>query len=236
MERHISQRLTGGIVFLGLTGLIHQPLYRGIELVVMPSFNLEVFCKTIQDHKITFVYVAPPVVVHLARSDLVKKYDLSSLKMITSGAAPLTKELVDAVYKRLKIKVNQAYGLSETSPMTHTQVRTPRHHPPWNESRLLPPSPPLPIAHADQSNQSTRLALGRMVLVGRLRRQDVPKHVGEIHLTRRHRARARRARRAVAQRPQRVQGVLEEGGGDEGRDHGGRVLQDGRRRVPGQGA
>jgi 4-coumarate--CoA ligase len=98
-------------------------LYRGIELVVMPAFNVEVFCKTIQDHKITFVYVAPPVVVHLARSDLVKKFDLSSLRMITCGAAPLTKELVDAVYKRLKIKVNQAYGLSETSPMTHTQVR-----------------------------------------------------------------------------------------------------------------
>jgi 4-coumarate--CoA ligase len=109
--------------FAGLTGLIHQPLYRGIELVVMPAFNLEVFCKTIQEHKITFVYVAPPVVVHLARSDLVKKYDLSSLRMVTSGAAPLTKELVDAVYKRLKIKVNQAYGLSETSPMTHAQVR-----------------------------------------------------------------------------------------------------------------
>lgn len=45
--------------------------------------------------------------------------------MITSGAAPLTRELVDAVHKRLKITINQAYGLSETSPMTHTQ--------PWDE-------------------------------------------------------------------------------------------------------
>src|SRR5271170_1540584 len=111
-----------GVVGVGLTGLIHQPLYRGIELVVMPSFNLEVFCRTIQDHKITFVYVAPPVVVRLARDDIVKKFDLSSLRMITSGAAPLTKELVDTVYKRLNIKVNQAYGLSETSPITHSQV------------------------------------------------------------------------------------------------------------------
>lgn len=109
----------------GLTGLIHQPLYRGIELVVMPAFNLEVFCRTIQDHKITMAYVAPPVVVHLSRSDIVKNFDLSSLRMITSGAAPLTRELVDAVYARLKLKVNQAYGLSETSPMTHTQ--------PWDE-------------------------------------------------------------------------------------------------------
>ncbi|KAK5198537.1 hypothetical protein LTS03_008900 [Exophiala xenobiotica] len=109
----------------GLTGLVQQPLHRGIELVVMPAFNLEVFLKAVQEHKITFIYVAPPVIVRLARDSLVDKYDLSSIKMITSGAAPLTRELVDAVHKRLKIKINQAYGLSETSPMTHTQ--------PWDE-------------------------------------------------------------------------------------------------------
>jgi acyl-CoA synthetase (AMP-forming)/AMP-acid ligase II len=106
----------------GLTGLVHQMLHRGIELLVMPAFNLEVFLRAIQEHKITFIYVAPPVIVRLARDEMVDKYDLSSVKMITSGAAPLTKELVDTVHQRLNIKVNQAYGLSETSPMTHTQV------------------------------------------------------------------------------------------------------------------
>jgi len=114
----------------GLTGLVHQMLYRGIELVVMPAFNLEVFLQAIQEYKITFAYVAPPVIVRLARDEIVDKYDLSSLRMITSGAAPLTKELVDAVHKRLNIKVNQAYGLSETSPMTHTQVRA------WSQSKI----------------------------------------------------------------------------------------------------
>jgi len=109
----------------GLTGLVHQMLYRGIELLVMPAFNLDVFLRTIQDHKITFVYVAPPVIVRLARDSVVDNYDLSSIRMITCGAAPLTKELVDTVHKRLNIKINQAYGLSETSPMTHTQ--------PWDE-------------------------------------------------------------------------------------------------------
>ncbi|KAF2631583.1 acetyl-CoA synthetase-like protein [Macroventuria anomochaeta] len=109
----------------GLTGLVHQILHRGIELVVMPAFDMETFLRTIQEHRITFIYVAPPVIVRLARDKMVDKYDLSSVKMITSGAAPLTKELVDAVHKRLKIKINQAYGLSETSPMTHAQ--------PWDE-------------------------------------------------------------------------------------------------------
>lgn len=109
----------------GLTGLVHQPLHRGIELVVMPGFDLKLFLESIQKHKITFIYVAPPVIVRLARDDMVKNYDLSSVKMITSGAAPLTQELVDTVYKKFNIKINQAYGLSETSPMTHTQ--------PWDE-------------------------------------------------------------------------------------------------------
>lgn len=109
----------------GLTGLVQQPLHRGIELVVMPAFDMKLFLESIQEHKITFIYVAPPVIVRLARDKMVDSYDLSSVKMITSGAAPLTQELVDAVHKRLKIKINQAYGLSETSPMTHTQ--------PWDE-------------------------------------------------------------------------------------------------------
>lgn len=112
----------------GLTALIHQVLHRGIELVVMPAFDLEVFLRAVQDHKITFIYVAPPVIVRLSRDEMVDNYDLSSVKMITSGAAPLTKELVDAVHKRLKLKINQAYGLSETSPMTHTQVNSDRQN------------------------------------------------------------------------------------------------------------
>jgi 4-coumarate--CoA ligase len=107
----------------GLTALIHQTLHRGIEMVVMPSFDMEAFLRAIQEHKITFIYVAPPVIVRLSRDKMVDSYDLSSVKMITSGAAPLTKELVDTVYKRLKLKISQAYGLSETSPMTHNQVR-----------------------------------------------------------------------------------------------------------------
>ncbi|KAH7378246.1 hypothetical protein BKA66DRAFT_571676 [Pyrenochaeta sp. MPI-SDFR-AT-0127] len=109
----------------GLTGLIHQTLHRGIEVVVMPAFDMKTFLRVVQEHKITFIYVAPPVIVRLSRDKMVDNYDLSSVKMITSGAAPLSKELVDTVYKRLNIKINQAYGLSETSPMTHTQ--------PWNE-------------------------------------------------------------------------------------------------------
>lgn len=90
-------------------------------IVVMPKFDIDGFCKIVQDYKITFVYVVPPVVLLLSKHPTVGKYDLSSIRMMNSGAAPLTKELVEALCKRLKIPVKQGYGLSETSPTTHTQ-------------------------------------------------------------------------------------------------------------------
>ncbi|OJJ46646.1 hypothetical protein ASPZODRAFT_132744 [Penicilliopsis zonata CBS 506.65] len=105
----------------GLTVLIHQAMDSGLHLVVMAKFDLEKFCAHIQDFQVTLAYVAPPVVLLLSKHPVVDKYDLSSLKMMNSGAAPLTQELVEAVYTRIQCGVKQGYGLSETSPTTHTQ-------------------------------------------------------------------------------------------------------------------
>ncbi|KAL4944777.1 hypothetical protein BDV06DRAFT_72571 [Aspergillus oleicola] len=105
----------------GLTCLVHQSLYQGYELVVMAKFDLERWCQHVQDYKITFSYVVPPVVLLLGKHPIVDKYDLSSIRMMNSGAAPLTQEIVEAVYSRLGVGIKQGYGLSETSPTTHTQ-------------------------------------------------------------------------------------------------------------------
>ncbi|KAF3916651.1 S-dihydroxybenzoyltransferase [Dactylellina cionopaga] len=106
----------------GLTCIMHFSFYKGIKLIIMERFDLEGFCRLVQDHKVTFAYVVPPVVLALAKHPIVSKYDLSSIKMMNSGAAPLTSEIQDAVYTRLKLKTKQGYGLSETSPTTHTQA------------------------------------------------------------------------------------------------------------------
>ena len=97
-------------------------MYSGLNLVVMARFDIERFCAIVQDFKITYAYIVPPVVLLLSKHPVVEKYDLSSVRMLNSGAAPLTRELVDAVYKRIKVPVKQGYGLSETSPTTHNQA------------------------------------------------------------------------------------------------------------------
>lgn len=87
--------------------------------MVMDRFDLEKFCQLVQEYKITYSYVVPPVILLLAKSPAVLKYDLSSLRMLNSGAAPLTRELVEAVWNRLKIPVKQGMPCLSNAP-SHT--------------------------------------------------------------------------------------------------------------------
>lgn len=88
----------------------------GTPVVVLPKFELEKACQAIQDYRITFASIPPPVVLALAKHPAVSKYDLSSIKFMNSGAAPLGRDLVEMVWDRLTIPIMQGYGLSETSP------------------------------------------------------------------------------------------------------------------------
>ena len=86
----------------GLTVLMNQGLQWGATVVTLPRFDLEQFLQTIQDHKITRAFVAPPILVALAKHPIVDQYDLSSLRSILSGAAPLDEQLALAVEQRLR--------------------------------------------------------------------------------------------------------------------------------------
>ncbi len=104
----------------GLTALMNAPLRLGATVVVLPRFDLEQFLAAIQNHRITSLYVAPPIVLALAKHPLVADYDLSSLKYIVSAAAPLDARLAAACSQRLGLPpVGQAYGMTELSPGTH---------------------------------------------------------------------------------------------------------------------
>jgi acyl-CoA synthetase (AMP-forming)/AMP-acid ligase II len=109
-------------ISIGIAVLVLLPIYQGITLYIMQRFDLEQFCKSIQQHKITVTFVVPPVALLLAKHPLVDKFNLRSLRMMHSSAAPLTVDLVEMLYNRLKIPIKQGYGLSEASPGVATQV------------------------------------------------------------------------------------------------------------------
>ncbi|MCK5756921.1 MAG: AMP-binding protein, partial [Mycobacterium sp.] len=88
-------------------------------LVIMPSFDLGEFLGNIAEHRCTVAFIAPPVAVALAKHPLIDDYDLSSLNVVMSGAAPLDADLGHAVAERLRCTVVQGYGMSELSPVSH---------------------------------------------------------------------------------------------------------------------
>nr|WP_203635212.1 4-coumarate--CoA ligase family protein [Streptomyces sp. SID10815] len=104
----------------GLTALMNAPLRKGATVVVLPRFELDTFLAAVQNHRITALYVAPPIVLALAKHPAVDGYDLSSLKYVISAAAPLDAALAAACSRRLGLPpVGQAYGMTELSPGTH---------------------------------------------------------------------------------------------------------------------
>jgi len=104
----------------GLQVILHGGLRAGATLVVLPRFDLETFLRAIQQHRATWAFVVPPIALALAKHPAVDGYDLSSLRQILSGAAPLSADLARAVTKRIGCRMLQGYGMTETSPVTHT--------------------------------------------------------------------------------------------------------------------
>jgi 4-coumarate--CoA ligase len=103
----------------GMQVLMNCGLRAGATVVTMPRFDLEQFLQIHQDYGVTRSFVAPPIVVALAKHPLVDSYDMSKLEQVFSGAAPLSAELAIETGKRLGCEVVQGYGMTELSPVSH---------------------------------------------------------------------------------------------------------------------
>ena len=109
----------------GLVVVLNMGLYSGSTVVLMPRFDLESFLKAVQDYEVTLAHLVPPIVLALSKHPIVDNYHLPNLKTIFSGAAPLGEDLTRACMDRLGITVRQGYGMTETSPVTHSSPAPP---------------------------------------------------------------------------------------------------------------
>ena len=100
---------------VGFTVLLNGGLAFGATVVSLPRFEVETFLAAIQDHRATGTVVVPPIVLALARHPAVDQYDVSSLRYVGCGAAPLGVELQQEAADRLGCTVAQGYGMTETT-------------------------------------------------------------------------------------------------------------------------
>ena len=106
----------------GMVLILNLAIYRGVTLVTMPRFDLEQFLQIVEKYKITCLNLVPPLVLALSKHPLVDNYDMSSIRLISSGAAPLGQELEQACADRLGCQIYQGYGLTEVAGASHVNT------------------------------------------------------------------------------------------------------------------
>ena len=103
----------------GMQVLMNMLLAFGVRVVTMPRFDMIRALELVQEQRITRFFAVPPMVLGLAKHPVVDDFDLSSIKQIFSGAAPLGADLAAAAAARVGCEVVQGYGMTELSPVSH---------------------------------------------------------------------------------------------------------------------
>lgn len=156
-EFYEGDRMIGVLPFFHIYGMVlilNLAVYRGVTLVTMPRFDLEQFLDIVQTYKITSLNLVPPLILALAKHPIVDNYDLSSVRIIGSGAAPLGPELEKACAERLQCDIYQGYGLTEVAGASHV------NHAPVPPEKLGSVGPVLPNTESRVIDTETGSELG----------------------------------------------------------------------------
>lgn len=93
-------------------------LRAGSAILIMPKFEVVAMMDLVQRHRVTIGPFVPPIVLSLVKSPMIDCYDLSSIRTIMSGAAPMGKELEDALRAKIPgATIGQGYGMTEAGPV-----------------------------------------------------------------------------------------------------------------------
>jgi len=122
----------------GMVVIMCHGLAEGATIVTMPKFDMEEFLGILEKYGVTAAPLVPPIVLGLAKHPVVDKYNLSKLRMIFSGAAPLGEALAQQASARLKCPVVQGYGMTEASPVTHLSSLEPGQARPGSIGKVVP--------------------------------------------------------------------------------------------------
>nr|AAQ11724.1 luciferase [Pyrophorus plagiophthalamus]AAQ11727.1 luciferase [Pyrophorus plagiophthalamus] len=126
---HALDPRAGTQLIPGVTVLVYLPFFHafgfsinlgyfmvGLRVIMLRRFDQEAFLKAIQDYEVRSVINVPAIILFLSKSPLVDKYDLSSLRELCCGAAPLAKEVAEVAVKRLNLPgIRCGFGLTEST-------------------------------------------------------------------------------------------------------------------------
>ncbi|MFB1080480.1 long-chain-fatty-acid--CoA ligase [Jeotgalibacillus sp. JSM ZJ347] len=104
----------------GMTTVMILSIMQGYKMILLPKFDVETALKTIHKQKPTIFPGAPTIYIGILNHPDLKKYDLTSVESCLSGSAPLPVEVQEEFEKVTGGKLVEGYGLTESSPVTHS--------------------------------------------------------------------------------------------------------------------
>ncbi|SMR53536.1 unnamed protein product [Zymoseptoria tritici ST99CH_1E4] len=109
----------------GLVHVLHLPLLINASVYFLPAFTMKAMLDTVTEYKIPELLLVPPILIRMVRDPIVDEYDLSFLRRFSSGAAPLSEEIIQLLKKKFpQTGFKQGYGMTESCSCITA-------HPPW---------------------------------------------------------------------------------------------------------
>jgi acyl-CoA synthetase (AMP-forming)/AMP-acid ligase II len=103
----------------GITAILSS-IWGGRTLVILPQFDPELWLEAVQRERVTHSFVVPTMLKRLMDYPYFARYDISALKLITYGAAPMPYEVVCRAIEVFSCDLMNAYGQTEsTSSLTY---------------------------------------------------------------------------------------------------------------------
>eukprot|EP00111_Clytia_hemisphaerica_P021780 TCONS_00064045-protein len=105
----------------GLNFILLTNLYHGNTVHSLPGFDPVQFLSCIQDNKVSRIPIVPPIALFMLNNPMVANYDLSHVKSVIVGAAPMDEEATKAFRRKFPTMIlQQGYGMTESN-ITHLQ-------------------------------------------------------------------------------------------------------------------
>ncbi|KAL2042310.1 hypothetical protein N7G274_004799 [Stereocaulon virgatum] len=112
------QRILAVLPVFHITGLVHAlhlPITINAEVYMLPAFTMKDLLDTVVKYQLKELLIVPPILIRLVRDPLVDKYDLSCLRRFSTGAAPVSEEILHLLEKKFpETRFKQAYGMTES--------------------------------------------------------------------------------------------------------------------------
>lgn len=114
-------KILAALPFYHITGIVHQlhlPILLNAHVYVLPSFTMDLLLKTVVEYRVKELLIVPPILIRLVQDDeseTLSKYDLTHVRRFSSGAAPLSPEILSLLEKKFPgTGFKQGYGMTES--------------------------------------------------------------------------------------------------------------------------